>query len=170
MADRVNHGRLGPKGLHGWEANHSPDRLTRPLVRSGRHLAPVPWDQAMELIVRRSRETIHRYTPGAMAFYNSGQLTLEEYYTLSIIGDGGVGTPHMDGNTRLCTATADAALKESFGADGNPGCYEDIDECDTLFMVGHNVAETQTVMWQRVLDRLESAEPPKLVQPVKVRA
>ena len=34
--DRVNRGRLGPKGLHGWEANHSPDRLTRPLIRAGR--------------------------------------------------------------------------------------------------------------------------------------
>jgi predicted molibdopterin-dependent oxidoreductase YjgC len=31
--DRVNHGRLGPKGLHGWIANHSSERLTRPLVR-----------------------------------------------------------------------------------------------------------------------------------------
>src|ERR1044072_1862708 len=25
--DRVNRGRLGPKGLHGWVANESPDRL-----------------------------------------------------------------------------------------------------------------------------------------------
>jgi anaerobic selenocysteine-containing dehydrogenase len=33
--DRINHGRLGPKGLHGWEANNSPDRLTQPLIRSG---------------------------------------------------------------------------------------------------------------------------------------
>ena len=33
--DRVNHGRLGPKGLHGWQANHSPERLTRPLIRRG---------------------------------------------------------------------------------------------------------------------------------------
>src|SRR4051794_14366656 len=31
--DRVNKGRLGPKGLHGWEANHSKDRLTKPLIR-----------------------------------------------------------------------------------------------------------------------------------------
>ena len=31
--DRVDHGRLGPKGLHGWAANHSPDRLTKPLIR-----------------------------------------------------------------------------------------------------------------------------------------
>ena len=36
--DRVNHGRLGPKGLHGWESNASPDRLTRPLVRHGSRL------------------------------------------------------------------------------------------------------------------------------------
>jgi ferredoxin-nitrate reductase len=31
--DRVNHGRLGPKGLYGWQANNSSDRLLRPLVR-----------------------------------------------------------------------------------------------------------------------------------------
>jgi CBS domain-containing protein len=30
--DRVNHGRLGPKGLYGWQANNSPERLTRPRV------------------------------------------------------------------------------------------------------------------------------------------
>src|SRR5579885_1744446 len=34
--DRVSHGRLGPKGLHAWEANSSPDRLTKPLVRDGK--------------------------------------------------------------------------------------------------------------------------------------
>ena len=60
----------------------------------------------------------------------------------------------MDGNTRLCTATAAAALKETFGTDGQPGSYTDIDDCDALFPVGHNVAETQTVLWARMLDRL----------------
>src|SRR5678815_3464285 len=48
--DRTNHGRLGPKGLHGWVANHSPDRLTRPLVRQNGELREVTWDQAMDLI------------------------------------------------------------------------------------------------------------------------
>ena len=37
---------------------------------------------------------------------------LEEDYTLSVIGKAGIGTPHMDGNTRHCTATAAASLKE----------------------------------------------------------
>jgi anaerobic selenocysteine-containing dehydrogenase len=75
----------------------------------------------------------------------------------------GIGTPYMDGNTRLCTATADQALKESFGSDGDPGSYADINECDTLFLVGHNVAETQTVMWMRMLDRLHGPDRPRLV-------
>jgi len=30
---RVNHGRLGPKDLYGWQANGSRDRVTQPLVR-----------------------------------------------------------------------------------------------------------------------------------------
>ncbi|MDQ1624204.1 MAG: hypothetical protein QOH19_2622 [Actinomycetota bacterium] len=53
---------------------------------------------------------------------------------------------HMDGNTRLCTATAATALKETFGADGQPGTYADIDSCDAIFLYGHNMAETQTVL------------------------
>ena len=64
-----------------------------------------------------------------------------------MIGKAGIGTPHMDGNTRLCTATAAAALKASFGTDGQPGSYTDVDHCDAIALWGHNVAETQTVLW-----------------------
>src|SRR5438128_1149361 len=32
-ADRTNRGRLGPKGMCGWQANNSADRLLRPLIR-----------------------------------------------------------------------------------------------------------------------------------------
>src|SRR5690348_2129229 len=46
--DRTNHGRLGPKGLHGWVANQSRDRLTRPLIRHNGELRPATWDQAMD--------------------------------------------------------------------------------------------------------------------------
>jgi ferredoxin-nitrate reductase len=63
----------------------------------------------------------------------------------------------MDGNTRLCTATAAAALKESFGSDGQPGSYEDVDACDAIFLYGHNMPETQTVLWARVLDAAVAA-------------
>ena len=88
---------------------------------------------------------------------------LEEYYTLAVIGKAGIGTPHMDGNTRLCTATAAAALKETFGTDGQPGSYTDLDVCDAVFHYGHNVAETQTVLWARMLDRMTGPDAPRHV-------
>ncbi|HET7823474.1 MAG TPA: molybdopterin-dependent oxidoreductase [Ornithinibacter sp.] len=160
--DRVNRGRLGPKGLFGWQGQLR-DRLLHPLVRRGGELVEASWDEAMDLVATRSRALLDAKGPLSHAFYTSGQLMLEEYYTLAVIGKAGIGTPHMDGNTRLCTATAAAALKETFGTDGQPGSYTDLDVCDAVFHYGHNVAETQTVLWTRMLDRMAGSDPPRHV-------
>ncbi|PYF97842.1 Molydopterin dinucleotide binding domain-containing protein [Georgenia satyanarayanai] len=161
--DRVNHGRLGPKDLFGWQANGSPDRLTRPLVRKRGTLVETSWEEAMDRVVGRTKELLEEQGPSAVGFYTTGQLFLEEYYTLGLVAHGGIGTNHVDGNTRLCTATAAAALKESFGCDGQPGSYTDVDHADVIALYGHNMAETQTVLWSRVLDRLAGPNPPQIV-------
>jgi anaerobic selenocysteine-containing dehydrogenase len=162
--DTVNHGRLGPKGLYGstpWAS--SADRLTRPLVRDGARLVEADWETAMGRVVAESKRLLAEKGSLSHGFYTSGQLFLEEYYTLAVIGKAGIGTPHMDGNTRLCTATSAAAFKESFGADGQPGSYTDIEHCDAIFLYGHNMPETQTVLWARILDRTRGEDPPRVV-------
>lgn len=162
-SDLVNRGRLGPKGLYGsWQA-HRKERLTKPLIRRDGELVETDWDTAMSEVVRRSQELLAETGPLSHGFYTSGQLFLEEYYTLGVIGKAGIGTPHMDGNTRLCTATAAASLKETFGSDGQPACHADVDLCDALFLFGHNMAATQTVLWARVLDRLAGPDRPEVV-------
>lgn len=161
--DRVSRGRLGPKGLHAWVANNSKDRLTKPLIRKNGKLKEASWDDAMDLIVKKSKEIIEKDTSLGIGFYTSGQLFLEEYYTLAVFGKAGLGTPHMDGNTRLCTATAAAALKISFGSDGQPGSYTDIDTTEAILHFGHNIASQQTVLWTRILDRLAGPNPPKII-------
>ncbi len=161
--DRVNHGRLGVKDLYGWQANASPDRLTRPLVREGGELVETDWDTAMSRVVTRTKELLAERGASSVGFYTSGQLFLEEYYTLGLVAHGGIGTNHVDGNTRLCTATAAAALKETFGCDGQPGSYTDIDHADVIALFGHNMAETQSVLWMRILDRLAGEDPPALI-------
>src|SRR5215207_9745623 len=138
--DRVNRGRLGPKDLYGWQANSSADRLGRPLVRRDGRLVETDWDTALDLVARRIKELVRERGPGSIGFYTTGQLFLEDYYTLAVIARAGIGTNHLDGNTRLCTATADRAFKESFACDGQPGSLSDIDHADMLFLVGHNIA------------------------------
>jgi ferredoxin-nitrate reductase len=161
--DRVNHGRLGPKGLYGWQANNSPDRLTHPLVRRNGVLQEASWDDAMALVVERSQQLLATRGSGALGFYTSGQLFLEDYYTLALVARGGIGTNHLDGNTRLCTATAGQSLKESFGCDGQPAGVHDLESCDTVLHVGINTAETQTVLWMHELDRLRGPDPPRSI-------
>ncbi|MGC4935921.1 molybdopterin oxidoreductase family protein [Gordonia sp. DT30] len=161
--DRINHGRLDVKDRYGWQATASDDRLTRPLIRSGGRLVETDWETAMGRVVDHSRRLLQSYGPGSIGFYTSGQLFLEEYYTLGVIARAGIGTNHIDGNTRLCTATAAEALKESFASDGQPGTLADIDHADVIALFGHNIAETQSVSWMRILDRLAGSDPPSLL-------
>jgi anaerobic selenocysteine-containing dehydrogenase len=162
-SDRVNHGRLGPKDLYGWQANAAADRLTEPLVRVDGRLVATDWDTAMSRIVARTKSLLAEKGPGSLGFYTTGQLFLEEYYTLTTLVRGGLSCNHLDGNTRLCTATSGEALKETFGSDGQPGSYTDVDHADAIALYGHNVAETQTVLWMRMLDRLQGSRPPRLL-------
>ncbi len=44
-----------------------------------------------------------------------------------------------------------------------PGTYTDLDHADTIALFGHNIAETQTVTWMRILDRLAGPHPPAII-------
>jgi len=89
--DRVNKGRLDPKDLFGWQANNSEERLQRPLVRKDGELVEASWDDAFDLIVGRSRALLEDKGPLAFGFYTTGQLFLEEYYTLGVVGKAASG-------------------------------------------------------------------------------
>ena len=160
----MNDGRLGPKGLNQYFANRHPSRATSPLIRNrqGKHLR-ASWDEAMGLVVDRFNDVLAAEGPDGVAIYNSGQLLLEEYYTLGKIARAGLGMANIDANTRLCTATTASSLMESFGADGPPGAYEDFDRTECIVLVGHNAAEQSTVLWMRILAAKAGPRRPKVI-------
>ena len=55
VVDRVNHSRLGPRGLHCWSVNQHQDRLTHPLISKGGEFMQASWE-AIELIVSKTKE------------------------------------------------------------------------------------------------------------------
>jgi anaerobic selenocysteine-containing dehydrogenase len=54
----VNFGHLGPKGEHGWVANHSRRRGATPMIRRKKSeaLRPVGWPEAMEFFIEKFRK------------------------------------------------------------------------------------------------------------------
>ena len=71
------------------------DRLKHPLIRKSGRLERASWDETMSLIVDKAKSVRKRLTAHGIAFYTSGQLFLEEYYTLAVIGKAGLNTLHM---------------------------------------------------------------------------
>ena len=108
---------------------------------------------------RRARPSSPKASPGssrehgpdAVAFYVSGQLLTEDYYVFNKLAKGFVGTANIDTNSRLCMASSVAGHKRAFGADTLPGCYEDLELADLLFLVGSNTAWCHPVLFQRMM-------------------
>ena len=91
-----------------------------------------------------------RYGPGAVGVISTGQLVTEEFYTLGKLVQLGLGTSNYDGNTTLCMSTAVAGYKRSFGSDGPPGAYEDLEKADVILLIGANIAENHPILCWRL--------------------
>jgi ferredoxin-nitrate reductase len=113
----------------------------------------VSWEEALDFLVRRLRRSLEKLGPDGIAVYGSGQLQTEDYYVAQKLLKGCLGSNHFDANSRLCMASAVSAYVQTFGADGPPCCYEDLDLSDCVFLVGSNTAHCHPVLFHRLQAR-----------------
>ncbi len=160
----VNSGTLCPKGLSEHDILHVPTRATHPLMRRsfgagrgarydrriGRGLTKVSWDEALTTMAEKFRAVQAAHGPESVGVLSTGQLVTEEFYTLGKLVQLGLGTRNYDGNTTLCMATAVSGYKRSFGSDGPPGTYDDMDRADLILLIGANIADNHPILWQRI--------------------
>ncbi len=134
---------------------NSAERITSPMVRrsKGGPLEPVSWDEAMSLMASRFRASIDKYGPDSVAWYGSGQCLTEESYAANKMFKGGFGTNNVDGNPRLCMASAVGGYTTTFGKDEPMGCYADIDSATCFFIIGSNTSEAHPVLFRRIARR-----------------
>ncbi len=146
----VNMGKLCPKGLSEHHILSAPGRATEPLLRKNGVLTPVSWDEALTVMVERFTGIQARHGKRALGVISTGQLVTEEFYTLGKLVQLGFGTNNLDGNTTLCMASAVSGYKLSFGSDGPPGSYADLDTADVIILIGANVADNHPILCQRL--------------------
>ncbi len=117
------------------------DRLLYPMMRESldQPFRRVTWDEALDAIVNRIQTVRFTMGPEAICMYGSGQFQTEDYYIAQKLLKGCLGTNNFDANSRLCMSSAVAAYIQSFGADGPPCCYEDLDLTDCAFLTPQSV-------------------------------
>jgi ferredoxin-nitrate reductase len=128
------------------------NRLHYPMVRDSldQKFRRATWDEAYDRIVNRIQTV--RFTQGveALCMYGSGQFQTEDYYTAQKLMKGCLGTNNFDANSRLCMSSAVAGYIQSFGSDGPPCCYDDIELTDCAFLIGTNTAECHPIIFNRL--------------------
>ena len=136
------------------------DRLTKPLIRKNGKMVESSWNEALDLIASKFEEILKRDGSDAVSMFGSGQWTIFEGYValkfmkagLGFISKDGVGSNNLDPNARMCMASAVAAFMRTFQSDEPMGSYEDIENTDTIFTWGANMAEMHPVLFSRIMD------------------
>lgn len=146
----VSRGMLCPKGLSEHHTIQADTRARYPLLRKNEKLVRVDWDEALETLITKVRSIQEKYGPEALGVLSTGQLVTEEFYALGKLVQLGFGTKNYDGNTTLCMASAVSGYKRSFGSDGPPGAYEDLEKADVILLLGANVADNHPILCQRL--------------------
>ena len=128
------------------------DRLTHPMVRDSldKPFVRASWDDAYRRIVERMQTVIETQGVDGICMYGSGQFQTEDYYIAQKLLKGCLGTNNFDANSRLCMSSAVSGYIQSFGADGPPCCYDDIEQTDFAFLIGTNTAECHPILFNRL--------------------
>jgi assimilatory nitrate reductase catalytic subunit len=143
----ANFGRLCSKGSALHETLGLEGRLLHPEIDGQR----ARWDDALDLIAQKFKDTIRNHGAESVAFYISGQCLTEDYYVANKLMKGFIGAANIDTNSRLCMSSSVAGHIRAFGEDIVPGCYEDLEEADLLVLVGSNAAWCHPVLYQRMM-------------------
>ncbi|MFC4125968.1 molybdopterin-dependent oxidoreductase [Nocardia rhizosphaerae] len=163
----ANAGRLCTKGATHAEMMTAPGRMHTGYHRPERGQVPVPLpvDEAVHETATRLRAILDEHGPDAIALYVSGQMSLEAQYLATKLAKGYLRTKHIEANSRLCMASAGTGYKQSLGADGPPGSYDDFEHADLFFVTGANMADCHPILALRMADRLKAGAKLIVVDP-----
>ena len=161
--DVVNHGRLGPKGLYGstpWARVAGPadppaGPRGRPARRDRLGHRDGPGRRGVAAAARREGPAVARLLHQRAALPRGvlhARRDREGRHRHAAHGRQHPAVHRDRGRGDEGVASARTA---------SPASYTDIEHCDAIFLFGHNMPETQTVLWMRILDRTRGDDPPR---------
>ena len=156
----TNFGRLCTKGRVG-ARRAAPLGAARPRVRApgargGPGAAAGP---------RRDRR--HRAPPARGARLQADALSVSRFgercrsrrNTSSTSSRRASSAPTTSSRIRACVhGEREYRLKQSLGADGPPGSYQDFDRANLFFVIGANMADCHPILFLRMMDRVKAGE------------
>ncbi|MCK4696795.1 MAG: molybdopterin-dependent oxidoreductase, partial [Dehalococcoidia bacterium] len=140
--DRVNQGTLCVRGSYGYDFVCSPDRLTKPLVRTKDGLKEVSWEEALERAASGLKRIKEKYGPDSLAVLGSPRCTNEENYLLQRFARCVLGTNNTDNGSRLYTSATEAVPALSHRRD----YLDTLEQSDVIMVIGADPSSSAPIM------------------------
>src|SRR3954463_10218289 len=166
----VDDGWLCDMGRFGYQAIHSKDRITAPLVRDGGYLREVPWERALSDAAAALKKAGER--TAALA---GGSTSNEEGFLLQHLMRQGLGSPHIDSRTggRVDAAQARALARPDLSAR-----VADIDHAAAILVLGTELVDESPILDLRVRKAVRrnhaglvvASSPPSTLDPTASRS
>ena len=109
----------------------------------------VSWEEGFSHVAKKLLELQEKYGKESVAGISTGQLTLEEFAIFGHVMRNFLQT-NVDGNTRLCMASAAVAHKGTYGYDAPGYTLQDLELSDTIVFIGANPVVAHPIIWGRV--------------------
>jgi len=161
----VNEGKLCPKGATCWEFVHSPDRLTKPLIKKGDKFEEASWDEALDLIIKKFKETSDKFGPKSLGFQVSCRTPNEECYIMQKWARVAFLTNNVDNCARICHGPSVAGLSLSFGSGAATNPFEDVLNSDLILIWGSNAVEAHPLAGRRIAQAKKKGIPIIVIDP-----
>jgi formate dehydrogenase major subunit len=157
----ANEGRLCVKGRFGMDYIHSPDRITKPLIRKAgvakdmglinghtdwrEVFREATWEEALDLATQPLNALRQQHGPKSLAGFGSAKGSNEEAYLFQKLVRTGFGSNNVDHCTRLCHASSVAALLEGVGSGAVSNPVRDVEHSDLILVIGSNPTSNHPV-------------------------
>jgi formate dehydrogenase major subunit len=161
----INEGKLCPKGITCWEPIHSPDRLTKPMIKKGDKFEEASWDEALDLIATKFKETSDKFGPKSLGFQVSCRTPNEDCYIMQKWARVAFKTNNVDNCARICHGPSVAGLSLSFGSGAATNPFADVLNSDLIVMWGSNAIEAHPLAGRRVIQAKKKGIPVIVVDP-----
>ena len=96
-----NYGSLCVKGRFGFDFVHSPDRLTRPLVRKNGALEETSWEEALDFVATKLGQIKNDHGPNSIGLLTSARASNEDNYVAQKFARAVIKTNNVDHCARL---------------------------------------------------------------------
>lgn len=155
----ANENRLCVKGRFGFDYAHSPERLTKALIRKDdapkginidpanplTHFREVSIEEALDYSASKITKITEDHGNEAMAGFGSAKCSNEEAYLFQKLIRERFQHNHVDHCTRLCHASSVAALMEGIGSGAVTATFNECLNSDLIMVIGSNPTSNHPV-------------------------